>query len=79
MKDAAIEGKEKLDYVKSQITEMTKITWRNDVDIYINENSVWSEDEKPEVDAQIRLLKKTNEKLAKALLALGKLETILKK
>ena len=77
MKQAELEVTEKLDYVETQLDEMQRIAWRNEVDIYINENTNWGENEQPEVDVKVRQLKKQNETLAKAIVALGKLKKTL--
>ena len=74
MNKAELEGKEKLEYVEMQIEEMQKISWRNEVDIYINKNSKWTSDEQPEVDGKVRQLEKQNDNLEKAMTALTKLK-----
>lgn len=69
----------KLDYVNTQISEMEAIIRRNEVDAYINENCEWTDDEQVEVDAKTREYKKLNARLAKALVALKKLQSELEK
>ena len=74
MNQADIEGKEKLKYVETQISEMRAIIRRNEVDIYINEDIVWADSEQEGVDDQVRKLKRENTKLAKAVESLVKLK-----
>ena len=84
MAKTAIESAETFDakkyqYVKTQIDEMESIVRRNEVDIYINENCEWTDDEQVEVDAKTRENKKLNARLEKALGALKKLQSELDK
>lgn len=74
MTDDELQAKEKLSYVETQLEEMQRISWRNEVDIYINKNSPWTADEQPEVDGKVRQLEKQNDNLAKAMSALTKLK-----
>jgi len=73
------EKREKLSYVKTQINEMEAIIRRNEVDIYINENTEWTDDEQVEVDAKTREYTKLNTRLSKAIVALKKLQSELDK
>jgi len=69
----------KLNYVKTQISEMNAIIRRNEVDIYINKDIEWLPYEQEGVDTQVKTLEKENEKLHKAVSSLEKLKTELEK
>ena len=69
------EQPEKYSYVITQIEEMQAIIRRNEVDIYINEDIVWTDAEQEGVDDQIKKLKRENTKLAKAVESLVKLKS----
>ena len=69
----------KLEYVETQITEMSAIKLRNEVDVYINKNAEWSEEQKGAVGSKIFELEKQNDTLTKAIDALKNLKTELEK
>ena len=69
----------KIEYVETQIEEMSAIKLRNEVDIYINENAKWDKEQKGAVGSKIFELEKQNDTLSKAIDALKKLKSKLEK
>lgn len=69
----------KLDYVNTQISEMEAIILRNDVDIYIIDNTEKTDKEARSAEVQRNQFTDTNEQLEKALTALRKLRDELNK